>query len=67
MLGMLKKAVSRLHNDTSGAMAVEKILLLAIIALPVIIVLAIFRHNIQEWFKSWSDSLEGQNTQGATP
>lgn len=67
MLGLLKKVVSRLHNDTSGAMAVEKILLLVLIAIPIIVLLAIFGQKIMGWFGTWSESLEAQNTQNTGP
>jgi len=64
MFARLRRVLSDLHHDTAGAMAVEKILLLALIALPIIIGLALFRHTIQGWFASWSTQVEQQNNQG---
>ena len=50
MLKNLKSLFTRLHRDEQGAMAVEKILLLALIALPIVIVLFLFRNKIVGWF-----------------
>lgn len=58
---MLKKLTARfaqLHSDQAGAMSVEKILILACIALPLLIVLYIFRTKITGWFQNQSNSLE---------
>jgi Flp pilus assembly pilin Flp len=47
------------HRDDSGK-AIEKILILALIALPIIIVLVIFRNDIKEWFQKSRDELEAE-------
>jgi Flp pilus assembly pilin Flp len=51
MLRGLRRFIKRLHQDTSGAMSVEKILILGLIALPILIVLLKFRQKIVEWFQ----------------
>ncbi len=61
MLTRLGRFLKALYRDDTGAMAVEKILLIALIALPIIIVLAVFRHTIVGWFNSWFGQLEQQN------
>ncbi|HEY4330480.1 MAG TPA: hypothetical protein VGN88_12145 [Phycisphaerae bacterium] len=58
MLTRLKKYVVALHRDDRGAMSVEKVLILAIIALPILIVLFAFRKTIVEWFQSNSAKLD---------
>lgn len=63
----LKSFLSALHRDESGAMSVEKILILAAIALPILVVLYLFRNIIQGWFKEQSDSLKDSQTQGPVP
>ena len=50
MMSHLRRLAGRLHRDTTGAMSVEKILILALIALPILIVLLIFRKKIVDWF-----------------
>lgn len=57
MLGKIKKALLALHRDDRGAMSVEKILILAVIALPILIVLYLFRTKIVEWFNTNSNQL----------
>lgn len=58
MVSRLRSLVSRLHEDTRGAMAVEKILLLALISIPLIIVLWNFRETIKGWFADKSGQLQ---------
>ena len=58
MLKRAKKLVGDLHQNTSGAMSIEKILIVALIALPIIIVLVTFRGKIVEWFNSTASSLD---------
>lgn len=57
MMSQLRRLASRLHRDTTGAMSVEKILILALIALPILIVLLVFRKQIVEWFNNQSAQL----------
>lgn len=58
MLNGLRKFVGRLHKDTSGAMSVEKIMIIAIIALPIVLALMFFRRQLIEWFSGQSQQLD---------
>jgi len=55
---MLKK----LHADESGAVSVEQILLLALIFLPLIILLLIFKNKIVGWFQQAVVDLDQSKT-----
>lgn len=57
MMSHLRRFAGRLHRDTTGAMSVEKILILALIALPILIVLLLFRKTIVDWFNTESGKL----------
>ena len=57
-IARLKRGLLALHEDDSGAMSVEKILILALIALPIIIVLLLFKDTIKSWFKDTSSKLK---------
>ncbi len=57
MLAHLRRLASRLHNDTEGAMSVEKIMIIALIALPIVIVLLAFRDKLKSWFSDQSTQL----------
>ena len=52
MVKKLKEQLTALHRDDRGAMSVEKVLILAIIALPILIVLYTFRGKIVIWFQN---------------
>ncbi len=54
----LKSLLTRLHQDESGAMSVEKILILGLIALPILIGLLYFRHKIADYFNTQAGSLD---------
>jgi Flp pilus assembly pilin Flp len=47
-----------IHENESGAMAVEKILLIALISLPLVIGLYVFRGVISGWFSTQSSLLQ---------
>ena len=47
-----------LHQDTDGAMSVEKILILGLIALPIIVILLVFRGKIVTWFQDQENNLK---------
>jgi Flp pilus assembly pilin Flp len=49
--------LKQLDRDEGGAMSVEKILILAVIALPILIILLAFRHTISDWFTKQSNTL----------
>lgn len=58
MRARFKRFWARFHRDEAGKMSVEMILLLALIALPIIILLVSFRKTIVEWFKGQSSQLQ---------
>jgi Flp pilus assembly pilin Flp len=60
MLEKLKRHLQAMHRDDRGAMSVEKVLILAIIALPILIVLFAFRKTIVEWFNTNANQLNNQ-------
>ncbi len=53
----LQNILRKLHNDDSGAMSVEKVLILAVIALPIIIILLAFKGKIATWFSNREQEL----------
>ncbi len=57
MLRRMGALLKRLDRDEAGAMSVEKILILAVIALPILIVLLAFRHTITDWFTTQTGTL----------
>ena len=57
MINGLKNRLLALHRDERGAMSVEKVLILAIIALPILIVLFAFRKTIVGWFETNANQL----------
>jgi len=54
----LPSLLRRLHDDQRGAMSVEKILILGLVALPIIIVLLAFRKTIVDWFVEQRQQLQ---------
>jgi Flp pilus assembly pilin Flp len=58
MLKRLTRGLRALHDDTAGAMSVEKIMIIALIALPIIILLIAFRETLKGWFTNQSDQLK---------
>ncbi len=63
-MSALTRALKRLHDDEAGAMSVEKILLVALIALPIIIVLVFFRDTIMGWFDTQAGQLHQEGGGG---
>jgi Flp pilus assembly pilin Flp len=61
MMKRMKEFLLRLHRDERGAMAVEKVLLLALIALPIVIILFAFRKTIIGWFQNKAGTLDGDS------
>ncbi len=57
MISATRRFLRRLHEDTDGAMSVEKILILAIIALPILLIMIIFRDKLVGWFNGQSNQL----------
>jgi Flp pilus assembly pilin Flp len=67
MLTQLRKWINGLHENTDGAMSVEKILIIALIALPILIFLVLFRNNVEGWFNTQSTDLTNAGANGTTP
>ncbi|MEM9294410.1 MAG: hypothetical protein AAGA57_01290 [Planctomycetota bacterium] len=69
-----RQTLSRLHRDERGAEGLEKLLILAAVALPLLGVLLYFGQDIKEYLSdSWTDvntadeSGEGGGTLGTDP
>jgi len=58
MKSRISRFLGRLHRNESGAMSVEKILILALIALPILIILILFKTTIVGWFTTQQGTLE---------
>jgi Flp pilus assembly pilin Flp len=58
MVHNIRTFLRRLHNDTSGAMTVEKILILGLIALPLVVILIAFKEKIKGWFTTQNNLLK---------
>jgi Flp pilus assembly pilin Flp len=58
MFKKAKEVLMAIHRGERGAMSVEKILLIALIALPIIIILLAFRKTIIGWFQDQSQQLQ---------
>lgn len=55
-LSAMKQTVLDIHRDEQGAEGIEKILILAAVALPLLAVLLFFSGRIREWITdNWSD------------
>jgi Flp pilus assembly pilin Flp len=67
MFKQLKKLLARIHRDETGAMSVEKVLILAVIALPILIMIWMFWSNkLKPWFQGQADQLQDPGP-GQTP
>jgi Flp pilus assembly pilin Flp len=60
MMQRLGRLLKGIHEDTSGKMSVEMILLIGLIALPLILILVLFKGTIIKYFN-------GQATQIVDP
>jgi hypothetical protein len=54
----LGRLARRIHGDTGGAMSVEKIMIIALIALPILLALWAFRTKLIDWFNTQSSQLK---------
>jgi Flp pilus assembly pilin Flp len=54
----MRRLFTRLHRDESGAMSVEKILILALISLPLLVVLYLFRNTIVGYFNTQTTAMQ---------
>jgi Flp pilus assembly pilin Flp len=57
MFAKIKNLMVALHRDERGAMSVEKILILGVIALPILIILYLFKNKIVEYFNGQASQL----------
>ena len=55
----MKEAILELWNDDQGAEGLEKVLIIAAIALPLLAVLLFFSGEIREWVSENWDSVQG--------
>lgn len=55
----LKRALDTLHRDERGDEGVNKILIIALIVVPLIIILLAFGRDIQVWFQEAWDNITG--------
>ena len=54
-LTKFKDEAVRLYRDERGAEGLEKLLILAAVVLPLLVVLVVFRNKIKEWvWDSWN-------------
>lgn len=58
MLHRIRSFFSKLHHNQDGKLSVEMILLIALIALPIILLLVLFRDKIITYFKGQSSQLQ---------
>jgi len=58
MLKALKQHLLKIHRDERGAMSAEMLLIIAAIAIPIIVLLAIFKNKIIGWFRDQDSNLD---------
>ena len=64
----LRPLLVRLHRDERGAEGVEKLLIIALIVLPLLGVLIFFRDNITEWVENkWSGIVDTPDPNPTAP
>jgi hypothetical protein len=57
LLKKIKQDACRLFHDERGAEGLEKLLILAAVVLPLLVVLVVFRNKIKEWvWNSWNST-----------
>ena len=66
---MISKLFTRLHRDERGAEGLEKLLIIAAIVLPLLLLLVIFRNKLSEWVSgSWDEvKTDADTSQMTTP
>lgn len=68
MLTNMKAAVLELWNDEQGAEGLEKILIIAAIALPLLAVLLFFSEAIKDWVTAeWGNVQDNQQDSSDNP
>lgn len=58
MVKWIGQKLRALHEDTSGAMSVEKVMIVALISLPIVIALWLFRQTLVGWFNDQKNNLQ---------
>ena len=62
----LRATLSRFHRSEQGDEGVNKILIIALIVVPLVVVLIAFGNKIKEWFMSAWESITGKKVDTAT-
>lgn len=63
MLGSMVRSLKRLHSDERGAEGLEKLLIIAAVALPLLGILIFFSKDLMNWVKELWETARG----GAAP
>lgn len=51
-----RQTLGALHRDEQGAEGIEKLLIVAAVVLPILLLLIVFRDRVSEWFEDiWGD------------
>jgi Flp pilus assembly pilin Flp len=58
MFDRLRYLLTRFHKDDTGAMSVEAILIVALISIPILILLYLFKGVIVGWFTKQQSDLQ---------
>ena len=61
MLTKLRQQALKIHRNERGAMSVEMMLILAIVAIPVLVLLYIFGKKAIGWFNDSNTALDSQH------
>ena len=56
-MNAMKKMIARIHHDDTGAMTIEKVLLIVVIVIPIVIALVAFRKQLLNLFKGKSEKV----------
>lgn len=54
----------RLHRDERGAEALEKLLIIGAIVLPLLLFLVVFRNKLTEFVSGWWETVHTDSSQG---
>lgn len=60
-LTRIKSALTRLHRNEQGAEGLEKLLIIAAVALPLLLVLILFGEQIIDRLTSWWTDVTGES------
>ena len=59
MLGFMASSLKRLHRDERGAEGLEKLLIIAAVALPLLGILIWFSKDLMSWVRNLWDTAKG--------